>query len=296
MVSLSTVKRPRARLRGRDFSSTSYRAPATVKRLTHAYNQPKNGSPWQLWRWILASAILITAPAALALSPLFSIRNIIVSGAPSHAIEEQLTQAVNQALTEKRWHLLPQSNLLFVSTARLTQAVNEQFTSHGVTFSRRWPNTLRVALPPNVLVALWQVGDESYLVDQQGALAQRLGDTPPPQLITVHEVNAPARTLGDTVAKPDLISALLQLAPAWGQQVGQPGLTYIEVDAANLPSLRVFTADGWYAYVSTENPLQAQLGALRELLQGKIQGDASKLEYVDVRFGSRLYYKLKAGS
>lgn len=285
--------RGRSRVRGRDFSQTSYRTPVTVKRLARAYNQPKKHSRWGSVGWVLASLALASVVASALFSPLFNVRNVIITGAPSATIERQLHNTVMSALGERRWGIVPRSNLLLLGTGELASRLSAQFNSHGVTFERIWPNVLRVILPPNALVAVWQVAGKSFLVDQQGSVAQDVtaGELPS-QLAVVHQVSGPVPSLNQSVANKDFVSLLQQLPPLWASQV-KPALAYIEVDPQNLPSIRAYSATGWYAYFTSENPLQGQLTALHDLLEAKVQADEPKLDYIDVRFGSKLYYKFK---
>ncbi len=289
MVSLRTLTPPRASAR-RDFSRVSRRAPVVVQRMTRAYNQPP-ASRWQPWRWRVIGTLTVVVVGSVLYSPLFAIKNVIVDNTPSHQSELRITNIVQSIINQAGVSPLPQWNLMFFSTSRARQAIASEFYITGLTFERQWPNVLRIVAPQDTVAALWQAA-ATYLVSGQGILVQQLGDEPPPKLLTVREVTPTEHKLGDRVAPASTLQFLQKLHAGWQTELPTTTLTYVSYDPTALPTLEAYTDKGWYVLLSAEQDLATQLTATRLLLQEKIKDDAPRLEYIDVRFGSRLYYKL----
>lgn len=285
---------PRAKLRGRDFSRTSYRAPATVKKLTKAYNEPPPKSWWGRWWGLVIFGSVVLCLAMAAVSPIFEIRNVIINNAASQESESRLRALVQASLSAKRFVIFPQTSLVFISTERLAGTLSGEVADINVNFDRHWPNVLRITLPPNVFVATWHAKDKTFVLDTRGVLAQTLSEAGSMLALTpVNEMGDTGRSLGDQVATPELALFLQKFNTSWAANFPDLRLNYLEVDAPNLPTLRAVTGNGWYATVSSASEVDLQLAALKRLLAEKIKTDEAKLEYIDVRFGSKLYYKLK---
>lgn len=264
-----------------------------VKRLTHAYNQAP-ASWWQTWRFRIFGTCLVVMVGSVLYSPFFTIKNIIVNNAPSHRTEVRITELVQGLMHEARLDPLPQMNLIFFNTTKAHEAINQEFFIQGLTISRQWPNILRLTAPQDTVVAVWRAGETNYLVSGHGILVQQLTDEPPPgNLITVQEAKTTNHKLGDQVATESTMQFIKRLRAAWDEQLPKTALTYLSFDQNALPTLQAYTQTGWYDLISAEQDLTTQIVATKRLLEEKIKADEAKLDYIDVRFGSRLYYKLR---
>jgi hypothetical protein len=305
MVSLTswrtTAPRPRAR---RDFSHSTYRTPTTVRHLSRAYNL-KSKSKWQYWRWKILGTLILLALLILIYSPLFTIKNIIINNAPSIETEQRIKQIVTNIIQEKKISLFPQSSLLFFNTIDAQNTINKEFYIEGLNFVRHWPNVLRISAPQGVTVAVWytpasidnknEIGESVYLLNKNGALVQQLSPNAvvDNELIAIKETKFAVHQLGEQVVTQKIAEFINNLNNAWRQELPQLTLDYIKFDSSAIPTLQIYTKDQWYVSFSSQEDALLQVVALKRLLDDKIKGDTSKLEYIDVRFGTKLYYKLK---
>jgi hypothetical protein len=123
---------------------------------------------------------------------------------------------------------------------------------------------------------------------------QQVGaEVTPGNLLLVKELKPVEHKLGDQVAPPATMKFVRELGTNWQAALPSTALSYVSYDSEALPTLQAYTNIGWYVLFSAEQDLGTQLTAVRRLLEEKIQNDQGKLEYLDVRFGSRLYYKLR---
>lgn len=306
MVSLTswhtTAPRPRTR---RDFSHSTYRTPVTVKRLSRAYNlNPK--SKWEYWRWKFLGMFILLITLILIYSPLFTIKNIIINNTPSSETEQRIKRIIVEIIRAKKLSFFPQSNLLFFNTTDAQKIINEEFYIEGLNFTRHWPNVLRVNAPQGVMIAVWhtvppndnknvEAGENIYLLNKNGTLVQQISPNTivDKNLIKINETKATPHQLGEQIISQKIAEFINNLNNSWHQESPKLTLNYIKFDAAALPTIQVFTDGQWYVLFSSQEDALLQVVALKRLLDDKIKGDVAKLEYIDVRFGSKLYYKLK---
>jgi len=60
----------------------------------------------------------------------------------------------------------------------------------------------------------------------------------------------------------------------------------------NIFDAQITTKEGWQIFINSEVDLEKQLISLLQILEEKIK-DRSNLEYIDLRFGAKMFYKLK---
>jgi len=294
MVQLATKRQVRRSIRRRDFAPLAHPAsPAVVRRLTREYHsEPKQ--PWRKWLWLSLAVFATGLIVALAYAPIFTIRNVIINGVAFKPTERRLAEVMRAIMLEKRWYVLPQGNLIFFSRDAAKKTLAKEFYINDVSFSKHWPNVLKLNVANNVIVAVWQTEQGSFLIDRRGVLVQQLMDLDNSQVLPlVHEQNGADRTLGEQVVKEHVAQFIDDLYVNWKQQLPANLPEYFQLDLAALPTLRAYMPEGWYVNVTGESEAKAQVENLKRLLEERIKDDRAKLQYIDVRFGNRLYFKLK---
>jgi len=295
MVSLNTRKPIRRTAVARDFCHTSHRAPTTVRHLSQAYNKPTK-TLWQRWWWRVILGGVLVILLIIVYSPIFKIKNIIVSNATAPEVAKAMQETLWQSTKKNLFFILPQNNLLFFSTSQAQADLKEKFYTESLTFSHNWPSVLRVTVPPDNIIGVWMASNHTYLVDQHGLLIYQVMDNAPlsNQLINISEAQQPVdRYLGQQVLSEASAKTLGKIGAKWNELLPNVKLDHVVFDETSLPTFQFFTEKGWYVYISTEENVDLQLTALKRLLEEKIKDSDGKLEYIDVRFGSRLFYKMK---
>lgn len=294
MVSLGKSARPRRSVRGRDFSPMNHRAPATTRRLSRAYHEPPS-SRWRLWLWLSECVFILGLTVALMYSPMFTIDNIVINNVNFHPTEERLAEIMQEVMSTTRFYIFPQSNLFFFSKKNAGTVLAREFYIDDVTIVRHWPNVLKINVANNVVVATWRAENGSFLMDRRGVLVQYLSDESSDiaELAVIVEEPSEQRALGDQVTS-DKVAVFIDTAyEQWKKDLPDTLPTYMILSAASLPTIQAYTADGWYVNLTTESAIAPQLESLKRLLEERVKDDVSKLQYIDVRFGNRLYFKLK---
>jgi len=64
-------------------------------------------------------------------------------------------------------------------------------------------------------------------------------------------------------------------------------------DVDDVFDAKIMTTEGWQIFINSETDLSQGLSNLPALLQEEI-GDRSNLEYIDLRYGDKMFYKLKS--
>lgn len=267
-----------------------------VRNLSRAYHATPR-SAWYRFRWYALGVAVLALTAAAIYSPLFRIRNIIIVNAASRPTEERLHELVSRQLAERRFLIFPQSNLFFFSLEEARAAVASEFYTDQLTVSRSLPGVIRVKLAQHLVVGVWEAG-MPYAVDGRGVIVQELpadwqDDGTLVRLKPGGGEGLATPLLGDHVLPEPSIVFARQAWDIWQQQLPGRKLVDFTVAAKALPTLTATSEKGWQVLFSAEQDPFIQVVSAKRLLEEKLKDRLDKLEYLDVRFVSRLYYKLR---
>lgn len=265
-----------------------------MKQLAEAYHE-SNRPVWLSWLFKSSPLAMVAVLLVIIYSPLFRIRNVVINNIPFRETEDRLQTAMQQFFQTRRAYVLPQANLIFFNAAAARQILSRELYSDNVVFERHWPNVLKINYQPGNIVSLWKSQGKIFAVDQAGRLIQELTNAKiySLNLLLVEEAGGGERKLGDVVATGQLVSLLQNLPAVWSGNVDKYKIERVVVDVKSLPTVDVYTPDDWYVQVSAEEDLVKQIQVLKRLLEEKIKGDISRVQYIDVRFIKKASYTFK---
>ncbi|MFZ5390710.1 MAG: cell division protein FtsQ/DivIB [Patescibacteria group bacterium] len=297
MVSIKQFK-PKTKAksrRGHDYARVKHEIPDVNRRLFKAYQtQAKPFWRRRIYYWLLIVPLLLVGIAIHL--PVFSIKNVIINGAASTETSGRIKTLLNEAMAGRRWLLWPKSNIIFFDTNEARNIVGREFYSQDLFFEKHWPNVIKLNFRQTLISARWQSQDKIYAVDQRGIIIQELKEaqtSDQANFVLVKEAGDRELKLGDQVIDEAGISFINNFYKFWQENLTKVDLNYILMEPSSLPTIQAYTGEGWYVYVSVREDALTQINALKRLLSEKIKNDVANLLYVDVRFGSRLFFKLK---
>jgi hypothetical protein len=100
--------------------------------------------------------------------------------------------------------------------------------------------------------------------------------------------------LRDLAVTPEVVRATIDMHQAFSTVFGNaPTLGQTHLDGTQVQTLRVVTSEGWAIYLNAADDLHTQLSHAQTILKTKIGGDRKNLEYIDVRFDEKIFFKLR---
>ncbi|WKZ29279.1 MAG: hypothetical protein QY323_00955 [Patescibacteria group bacterium] len=270
------------------------------------------------WRGRLLVTIGLLATGGwiwfLAFSANFRVTDIQVNGTdriPSWEIQD----AVKETLSGRRWLLFPKASILVVSEEDLVASLQERFVLESLVVTKRPPHTLVIDLTERISAVLVQLPDGSQaMVDLQGTVTRlykagealdvvpRLGPTFDEQLgrvrapypVLFNDKNETLK-LREQAVRPATVQTVIDLPKLFDARFNRaPYLTETHIDGANAQTLRVVTSEGWAIYLDASSEVAEQLDNAQTILKTKVGPDRKNLDYIDVRFGDKIFFKLKS--
>lgn len=250
----------------------------------------------------VAASVAIIAAAALIIatlrSPALRIKTVAVSGADI-LDPGAIRDAALATLAGSRWLVIPRASFFLADGSLVARDLEYNFPSiRSVNVSREFPATLRVDIAERDFWGIYCNGLESSstpvcaFMDLSGFAYAR---SPEPRGVLVRIVRSDITdppVVGSQALNPGLmetIRALERDIPAYA------GVEIREFHfSARIPSeISVIAREGFTLIVKREDDGDTALRALARVLAEEIRERRPQLDYIDLRFGNKVFYKLR---
>jgi len=259
-----------------------------------------------------AAVLLICGGAVFALrASRLQIRDIAVSGMKT-LDEQAVRERIGAALAGTRAWVLPRSSFFLADTGAIAADLKQDFPRiRDATFTKRFPDKLEGVITerefwgifcngsagsstpacPHTQCASMSVGACAYI--DPGGIAYEHAPKPQGKLIiSVRSDGAGDIALGASAVDLAVMAEIRNLAekipPAAGIAIADFELR------TRVPSeIRAIAADGFTMIFKREDDYAPTLHVLKRVMDEEIRDKQSRLDYIDLRFGNKVFYKLK---
>ncbi|MFH1866923.1 MAG: FtsQ-type POTRA domain-containing protein [Patescibacteria group bacterium] len=275
------------------FAKSSFRLPQMATQLAQQYNV-KPVSWWPRWRFRILLLVFFAVIFGLTYAPIFRIQNIIVDNVSSKLTRERILEIVQNYTGERKYFILPQNNLLLFSPNAAIRNLRQELYIEEIEFDRHWPNVLRITIKENLIIGLLRQQERLYTLDKRGVVIQQvpIGEEEP-ELTIIEKANLTNVNIGQKVIDTAVTDFIVALVGEWSAKNVPVSMDYLLISEDNLPTLTIVTDEGWTILVSIMESPSLQAEAIRRLITERIKEDRANLDYIDVRFGNKLFFKLK---
>lgn len=257
---------------------------------------------------------VVAAGAFLFFSRFFTIEFVDVQA--QGGFDQSAVRAVVFAqMDHSRFWLFGQKNILLFSGAELKTELARRFVVDAVNVTKRLPHTIRVSLTGKPFRLLYVGEGKVFDLASDGSVSadfsDSAGDGQPAILYAralAHDPTTPA-----VLKKSDIIDAPIVRAEPNTNSVGtsaylDPSVVLFIRDvfarsrtsgyqplffslSGETPLVRMKTREGWDVLFSKIEPAERQVDAVGVIVQKLRAEERTRLEYIDVRFGNRAFYK-----
>ena len=262
--------------------------------------------------WVTLAIAVAGSGVYLLRLPQLQIRKIETVGLQV-LTEAAINERVAVLLDGNYFLIVPKRSVLFIRTGTITQILQESFPRlESVTVSRKFPDTLIVSV---VERELWGIFCSSG-VEPSGQISAALEDTDLPHqevgcayidktgfaferapsssgsLIKKIKIDEADLALASYAVEPDIMSDILRLSGRVEDRTKSPVVTY-ELFSKIPREVRMTVAEGFTLYLNRDGDIVNTLRVLKLVLEEEIKDRRSELEYIDARFGNKVFYKFR---
>jgi len=250
----------------------------------HGFRQ----AAWRVGRWVLAGGIvgslLVWGATAVVGSSLMRVSHIVVRGNARLSIGEV------EALVDG----IRGESILRVDFDRYRRRLMDSPWVAGVSMWRVLPSTVEVRVTERTPLVIARVGQQLYLVDEQGVIIDEFGPQYRQYDLPIVEGLVTAPATGGPAVEPERVQLVgrliraLDARPALGERLSQ-------LDVTN-PRDAVVLLDGDPAFLHLGDTRFAErLESYLELAPA-LRERFADIDYVDLRFDERVYVRSKKGA
>lgn len=249
-------------------------------------------------RALIALAILLFSGGAVwtvslvSYLPRFSIQNISVSGAQKLS-PRLIGSYAGTILQDGSYHLLSRSNIFLYPRESIEKGIVDTFArikSARVSRSSLLATEVKIEVKEREPYALWcSDGVRCFTMDEDGFIFTEMSTATTTQYVFQGGLATSSEPIGQTFIKAHLPGLLTLL-----RFLGQAGYEPRGAVVGDEQDFSVSLARGFTIRASFGGDVSALTKNLQLVLSSKtLKGKEDQIEYIDLRFGNRVYYKLK---
>jgi len=226
-------------------------------------------------------------------SSVFRIKNIKINKIINYGLisDEEIEASLQNFINQSH------NNLIFLKCADWQREISNDSRLEFLNIRKKWPNSVEINLQETQPLAILKVlGDnQPYYLNKRGGvikvplavISSELENGLGPIFYDQSQINTQNKLYTNFLEK--------LLIFVQNDLLSQNGVYIQRVDFNNIGNIfdaQITTKEGWQIFINSETDLEKQLISLLQILEEEIE-DRSNLEYIDLRFGAKMFYKLK---
>jgi cell division septal protein FtsQ len=238
-------------------------------------------------------SIKIGLPLAFLITLFFFLRadflqieKVVVIG-NKDVLPEEVIGITESFMSKKKYFFVPNTNYLLLSRSDLEKIILDSLPRiESVDISKKLNNILEIKINERVGDYVWcKEEDECYLMSKNGLIFSKAD-----QIDLLGKIKFIGNVIDDPIMKyyseEDLMGRLLSIIDTFKDS--SIGLLSLEIESPNKLNL---TTDVGSIILNPEESLDIQLQNALLLISELSSGENVSFEYVDARFGNKVYYK-----
>ena len=242
----------------------------------------------RLLLFIFGAGIILSGAVYALYLPKFRIKNIDVQKLKTLS-KDELKGVSEEILAEKIAGFLPADNILLAPTEKIKTELKSRFLRiKEIGVSRRWPDILEMDVLERSTWGVYCQKDECYLIDNEGFLFASAPEFEGNLLLKLNDERSSAGQfiLGDVFLNKENFSLMFEFQNEL-EKAGKRAFKIIFKD-----NQQEFYLEDWRIILDFEIKKETAIKNLF-LALAEIGGLGKKLDYIDLRFGDKIFYKFK---
>lgn len=262
-------------------------------------------------RILIYGGIVVVLAAFLAsglyLLPQLRITEVSISG--NKTIEAgDIASTLRSSISGTFFFLFPRNAYALVRERKIQEMLTEAFPIFAeVSVDKTFPRSLAVMVREREPYAIWcveetyaeaesvateeEIGSTCFYIDTDGVAFTRAPDVSGNLITKIVDRRRAAPLLGEGVLERDVTHSFNLLTEEF-ERVTKVRPRKIVIGAEHPKSVQVVTGEGWVVQLETDTDIKTALENLRLIIERDIK-NTQNLEYIDLRFADKVFYKLK---
>jgi len=247
---------------------------------------------WRFFRWIFLAglALLIFLSWFFLMSPWWRLKNIEITGLTRRQ-NVDIEKVVWQQTAEKRGWFFHQSNILLFDVDQVNHSLIDQYSFSSLNIKKRFPKTLKIDISERPYAFIFQERERLAYADASGFLITETNVADEDKTKYFILENQSPNSLLNEKNMIVIKKAYLDFAFNLYQYL----ITFSDLPIEKfiidqeLNTLKVKFISGPTAFFNISDEVNSQVDRLVLVKKDKIRDNFSRTNYIDLRYGSRVY-------
>lgn len=270
--------------------------PFFPKRRRVNVSSKKNG--WGFIILIIFFLVLICWVYLFLISSYFRIARVDIKG-DNEQTKKTIGEIISLIQTGRRWLFWPQNNIYIFPKKEAEKRLAEQLLLEEILIDKQYPNVLRINFITKKPALSLITNDWNYTLDIAGDViekrareSERASSTPKLEFedLPILEGSGDELFISAHAISADLVrfirTIFTEVPPKTGFTV-----KIFSPHSESPSSLNVKTDEGWQMILNIRGDAFEQVEKLQAVLKQQTKEEREKLNYIDLRFGDRVFYK-----
>ena len=224
-------------------------------------------------------------------SSIFKIKKIEINGLIRIAPTEIESSIWQQAKT-RRYLIFPQNNLLAFSKKNIRNSLNDQYTFTEIIIKKHLPNTLILDIQEKSYAYIFCEAEKYYYADFDGHIINEINPLEiKGKKYPLIENNGFGKIIDNkTNIDTGQLNFILDIFSDLKDNSYNLAIEKFIIDK-ELNTVKIKLINGPKIYFNTEEGITKQINKLLVIKEEKLKNDFDSKEYIDLRYGDRVYYR-----
>jgi cell division septal protein FtsQ len=221
-------------------------------------------------------------------SPYFELKEISVNGL-QQINPETMKEMIDEYRIERHWLIFSHNCYWFFDKDELAKKITEKYWIDYIDMKKLWPNRIIIDVGERESAVNWLSGDKCYRLDLTATAIEfcEAGSA----LMTIKDLNEMPVEIGKSPLSEDLLEQLIRIDQSLKMIAANYHFKISNYEIKD-KSLEVKIADGFSVFFNLAQSDYQQIERLELLMkQNDVLENLAKLQYIDLRFGEKLFYK-----
>ncbi len=247
------------------------------------------------WRskliFLTLAAVFVCLVWLFYFSSVFNVTSVEVVG-NSKIAESDIKDAVWRQTNESRFFIFKQKNLNLFDEDELAANLNGQYYFENLSINKKFPGTIIINLKEKEYSAVWYESDKYYYIDNEGNI---FSEADPLQIkrqnYPLIENRREGKIDGKAVKADDgSIDYIVSLFKELKNNRKNFKIDRFILDS-DFYTVKLKLLEGPEIYFNTKEDIKKQIAKLLVIVGEKLKDDFINKEYIDLRYGDRVYYR-----
>lgn len=265
--------------------------PGQTQKLVRNYYQQQSTNKTNRLKQIIFVIFLVLVLQSIFQIKLFRLTKIEINNNQELSSDE-VKNFVQTQLDRSRLIMFKNNNYFLVKTKRLEKDLMANFNLDGAEVTKSFPHSIKIKLQEKISQFIWQRDDTLYLVSAKGALNRQIeaSNENTEKYLILQDLRA-QKPESEQILNDNELNLINKIGDAWVANFNDANKLVRIYLSDDLSQLNVRVKAGYVIKLDATKDINEQLNNLKKVLAENIITDPNSVEYIDLRFGDRIFFK-----